>query len=114
MNFGTWRQSSGEQAGAPGWQEHGLPEQAVNRTSSRNNELRAVMETNTFFQPLCTKLLLLLLLSHHSFGKKAVQQNKVSAQSCTLSELTRYQTENYLVVNLLLLVFWDCDFLVCC
>lgn len=49
MNLVTWWQSSGEQAGAPGCQEHGLPEQAVNRTSSRNNELSAAMETNTFF-----------------------------------------------------------------
>lgn len=49
VNLGGCCQSSGEQAGAPGCWERGLPEQAVNRTSSRNNELSAAMETNTFF-----------------------------------------------------------------
>lgn len=49
VSLGTWWPSTGEQAGAPGWWEHNLPEQPVNRTRSRNNELSTAMETNTFF-----------------------------------------------------------------
>lgn len=71
----------------------------------------------TPFFRLCTKLLLLLLLSHHSFGKKAVQQNKVHTKLHTFShmfQLMPVTSQKNPVVKLFHLMVWDCSDLAGC